>query len=128
MEIGVKLMQLSLFSEEPKKMDTEEERFTIAWEFLRDSLDWLEECKYKTVTKHLIGAWEKEMKGYIKAITQSMETLSPRRNSLWVLIEFPFERRRHISIWLDNHKTRFEDLKEELKKYEAVALKEIRNA
>ena len=121
-------MQLSLFPEEPKKMDTEEERFTVAWEFLRDSLDWLEECKYKTVTKYLITAWEKEMKGYIKSITQSMESLGTRRNSLWVLIEFPFEGNRHISIWLDNHKTRFEDLKVELKKYEAQALKEIRNA
>jgi len=121
-------VQLSLFPEEPKKMDTEEERFTVAWEFLRDSLDWLEECKYKTVTKYLITAWEKEMKGYIKSITQSMESLGTRRNSLWVLIEFPFEGNRHISIWLDNHKTRFEDLKVELKKYEAQALKEIRNA
>jgi len=122
-------LQLNLFREFKENPQTEEEKMPIVWEFLQDSLHFFENMTYKSVGKHMIAAWEKEMKvnGYIKDIQFEKVALPSKKNSLWVLIEFPFEGKKHISIWLDSHKTRLEDLKMYLKLYEQKAIRRIRD-
>lgn len=121
--------QLSLFGQMARKADTLEERVGILWEFLHDTVEWLNRCKYKSVGSAMVNAWEKEMNsnGFDVTITQQLEKLGTSRNSLHVLIEFPWEKERHISIWLDTHKTRFEDLKQQINKLEDIAIRRLRN-
>lgn len=122
-------MQLNLFRTFAENPSTEEEKMSIVWEFLRDSIQFINESSYKSVGKHMIAAWEKEMlvKGYIKSIKQEIVKLTPQKNSCCVLIEFPFKGKKHITIWLDNAKSRLEDLMTYLQIYEQKALNIIRN-
>lgn len=103
----------------------DEQQLALVWEFLTDSIAFIGESKYKSVGKYMIEAWQREMQG--RGISISNETHKiGSKNQMNVLIEFPFEHERHLSIWLENHKTRMEDLIQALKKFEDLALTKLR--
>jgi len=120
--------QLYLFPQ-GKEITSIEDRYAVAWEFLHDSIAFLDECKYKSVSKHMINAWEKEFKkrGLVRSIAGELFKLAPGNNSMNVLIEFPWEDARHISIWLDDHKERWESLKKKVREYEQYAITKMRS-
>lgn len=99
------------------------EKFYCTWEFCKDSLTLFEELHYKSVTKYLVKKWEDEMKkrGLI-------EKIDYEGSPCHILIHFPWEGARHLSIWIDNKKDKLGELKEKLHLGERKALKRIREA
>lgn len=120
------MSQLNLFTPDTRHLLLEEKKFQ-AFEFLRSSLVWLDRCKYKSVGKHMVQAWAKAMRdvGLVDKIEIESVKLSVGRQSTQLLITFPWDGPHHISIWLDNHKTKFEDLKDSLLKFKEHAKKEL---
>lgn len=119
-------MQMNLFDLGNENL-LQQEKEKRAFDFLVMSLAWLDGCKYKSVGKYMIEAWEKHMKnlGFIQGIEFSTEKLYAGKQSMRVLIIFPWDGERHLCFWLDNHKTRFDDLKKTLEKYKEIAKKKL---
>jgi len=107
---------------------SDQPRWDDAWEFFFDSIAFLDETKYKSVSKYLITSWEEEMKkrGLVESIDANLEKIGSK-NQMNVLIRFPWEGHNAVSLWFDDHKTRFEDLKENIKKCEQAAREQMRN-
>lgn len=114
------LFVYDLFANQKKGSYTDREKLELGWEFLADSLAFIEDTKYKSVTKHLISAWEKDMVnlGKVEKIEYSIDVMPSGKRAFHILVHFPWEDNKHISIWLMDVKTRMEDLKDFLKKYE----------
>lgn len=100
----------------------DDDKLYSVWEFCKDSIDLIEQWHYKTVSKYLVQKWEKEMvsRGLIEKIDYEG---SPTH----IVVHFPWEGHKHISIWIDSKKEKLAQLKEKLAKYEKIALEKIRN-
>ncbi len=98
------------------------------WEFFYDSIAFLDECKYKSVSKYLLAAWEKEMapRGILKSMSHELVKVG-KSNQMHVLIRLNVDGPSDVSIWLKNHKTRFEELKSHLHDYEKKAREAMQN-
>lgn len=97
-----------------------EQDWDKVWEFFQDSVNFLEECKYKSTSKYMFSSWEKELAKYEVTISHSLVKIG-QKNQMHVTIKFPWTGNYGVSVWLANHQTRFDDLKENIKKYEQLA-------
>lgn len=80
-----------------------------------------DEWNYKAVSKYLVEKWEKEMvsRGLI-------EKIDYQGSPTHIVIHFPWEGARHISIWIDSKKEKLKELKERLARGEEMAMNKIR--
>jgi len=97
------------------------EKFYTVWEFCRDSQTIFDELHYKTVSKYLVNKWQEIMqkRGLI-------EKIDYEGSPCHILIHFPWEGERHLSIWINNKKDKLGELRERLMIGEKKALAKIR--
>ncbi len=96
------------------------EKFYTVWEFCNDSRDYIEETKYKTVSRYLIDGWRQWGQK-----TGKIETIDYEGSPCHIVIHFPWEGHKHLSIWLEG-KDKKASLLEKLKEAEDRALRYIR--
>lgn len=97
------------------------EKFYAAWEFCKDSQALFDELHYKSVTKYLVKKWEEEMKR--RGLVEKIEY---QGSPCHILIHFPWEGERHLSIWIDNKKDKLGELITKLQWGEKRALARVR--
>jgi len=115
--------QLSLWNREIK---SDEDKIFTAWEFCKDSLEFIEGSKYKTVSKYLIEKWKKTTSNHcIRDILFEFVDLKSKGRAIWILVRFDWEGPGDLSIWLEDKTRRKEDLIDYLKETESKLLRYI---